>query len=471
MAPEISSVTMASRLRSAVSRRVLTPVVLAAAVTTGWVFAVAPPVIEAHDPGGPPAARPAGPESSPEPPASVTRVAELPQDALTPAAPVVLGTAIDDQVGVPGALAEILLDAYRNAVAGAPEGCHLPVSLLAAIGEVESGSLVGRPLDEEHRTHVLGPVLDGDPFARVLDTDGGWLDGNPRWDRALGPMQILPGTWVRFATDGDHDGSLDPQDLEDAAATAASYLCDDGRDLARPAELRAAVLAYNHSRNYLRLVMTLMARYRAAGLDQALPGVVAAAALQLTATSVPIGASHLRGYVEADSGTASGGAAAVLVSAGPTPAEQVAAALGDPVASLAGTPTPSSDPTLETSPTSSPEAPSATPPPPTPTAGSPDPSPTPSVEPSPEPTSDPTVSPSGDPTVSPSGGPSTDPAPSATPSASPTCDVELGTGAAPVDQGACPPGASHTPAAKPWDERPGNRGPRHGHETTSAPSG
>ena len=67
----------------------------------------------------------------------------------------------------------VLLAAYRSAAAGAPEACHLPVSLLAAIGEVESGSLVGRELDSRHRTSILGPVLDGNGFAAVPDTDGG----------------------------------------------------------------------------------------------------------------------------------------------------------------------------------------------------------------------------------------------------------------------------------------------------------
>src|SRR4051794_1923055 len=42
-------------------------------------------------------------------------------------------------------IAGVLLAAYRSAVTGSPSACRLPVSLLAAIGEVESGSLVGRP--------------------------------------------------------------------------------------------------------------------------------------------------------------------------------------------------------------------------------------------------------------------------------------------------------------------------------------
>jgi Transglycosylase SLT domain len=165
-------------------------------------------------------------------------------------------------------IADVLLRAYAGAAAGSPVDCHLPVSLLAAIGQVESGSLVGRPIDAQHRTSVLGPVLDGHGFAAVPDTDHGRWDGNTRWDRAVGPMQFIPSTWARFGVDGDGDGTADPQDIEDAAATAAAYLCYGGRDLARPADVSSAVLAYNHSSAYLALVLTYAERYHGLGLDR-----------------------------------------------------------------------------------------------------------------------------------------------------------------------------------------------------------
>src|SRR3954451_15057162 len=142
-------------------------------------------------------------------------------------------------------IADVLLDAYRNAARSMPTSCELPVSLLAAIGQVESGSLVGRPIDAQHRTSVLGPVLNGtDGFAAVKDTDRGRWDGNAQWDRAVGPMQFIPSTWARFGVDADGDGVADPQDVEDASGATAAYLCYGGRDLARPADLRSAVLSY-----------------------------------------------------------------------------------------------------------------------------------------------------------------------------------------------------------------------------------
>ena len=165
-------------------------------------------------------------------------------------------------------VAEPLLQAYRTAALVVSSDCHLPVSLLAAIGQVESGNLRGHRLDAGHRAvpRVRGPVLDGDPFGRVPDTDDGVLDGDRTWDRAVGPMQFLPATWIAYAVDLDGDGRLDPQDVEDAAGSAAVYLCQSGGDLADPASLRKAVLTYNHSRAYLRLVLAWMAAYDEAGL-------------------------------------------------------------------------------------------------------------------------------------------------------------------------------------------------------------
>ena len=155
---------------------------------------------------------------------------------------------------------DVLWAAYRSARASAPAACRLPVQLLAAIGQVESGSLAGRGLDSRHRAvpAVLGPVLDGKGFAAIRDTDGGRLDGDPVWDRAVGPMQFIPSTWQRWGRDGNHDGVSDPQNVEDAAYSAAAYLCAGGRDLAKPAGLRSAILSYNHSAAYLADVLRLM---------------------------------------------------------------------------------------------------------------------------------------------------------------------------------------------------------------------
>ena len=59
------------------------------------------------------------------------------------------------------------------------------------------------------RPSIVGVRLDGSPgLAEIPDTDGGHLDGDAAYDRAVGPMQFLPATWARYGADGDGDGSM-----------------------------------------------------------------------------------------------------------------------------------------------------------------------------------------------------------------------------------------------------------------------
>ena len=109
-------------------------------------------------------------------------------------------------------------------------GCGLPWTLLAAIGRVESdhgrygGSVLG--FDARPQPAIVGIALNGQgPVRAIGDTDDGRWDGDPVWDRAVGPMQFIPGTWATSGRDGDGDGLADPHDLDDAALAAAAYLC------------------------------------------------------------------------------------------------------------------------------------------------------------------------------------------------------------------------------------------------------
>lgn len=170
-----------------------------------------------------------------------------------------------DQVGIP----QTVLAAYRQAEllsAASNPSCHVPWWLLAGIGRIESGHAQGGRVDAAGTTRgrILGPVLDGTlPGSAVIsDTDGGALDGDPVYDRAVGPMQFLPGTWRAFARDGNGDRILNPHNVFDAATTAAAYLCRAGGDLSDPAGLSRAVLAYNHSDAYLRAVLAWGLVYR-----------------------------------------------------------------------------------------------------------------------------------------------------------------------------------------------------------------
>jgi hypothetical protein len=124
------------------------------------------------------------------------------------------------------------LNAYRAAAAGAPAGCHLSWSLLAAIGRVESdhGRFAGAVLHVDGRSTppILGPVLNGNGTARIADTDHGRLDGDPVFDRAVGPMQFIPSTWAIYGRAGRGAALGDPFDITDAARAAARYLCVGG---------------------------------------------------------------------------------------------------------------------------------------------------------------------------------------------------------------------------------------------------
>ncbi|WP_052395673.1 lytic transglycosylase domain-containing protein [Kutzneria sp. 744] len=106
------------------------------------------------------------------------------------------------------------------------------------------------------------------------------LDGT----HAVGPMQFLPSTWARWGVDENHDGTADPQNVWDATASAADYLCADRRDLALNGDLVNAVLSYNHSGAYLAEVFQWITTY--SGGVAPIPAVLAAAPVT-TATPPP----------------------------------------------------------------------------------------------------------------------------------------------------------------------------------------
>ncbi|EFL31727.1 secreted protein [Streptomyces viridochromogenes DSM 40736] len=167
------------------------------------------------------------------------------------------GGAATEEVG--GALPASVFAAYRRAedrLAREAPGCRLRWQLLAAIGQVESGQARGGRVTSDGTTvaPILGPRLDGVAFALVGDTDGGAHDGDPVYDRAVGPMQFIPSTWDRWGADGNGDGRTDPNNVFDAAVAAGRYLCAGGRDLSVPAQVDRAILGYNHSAAYLRTV-------------------------------------------------------------------------------------------------------------------------------------------------------------------------------------------------------------------------
>jgi hypothetical protein len=269
-----------------------------------------------------------------------------------------------------------VLEAYRLAadrLAREDPSCGLRWQILAGIGKIESGHANGGRVTAagDAVPRILGPILNGvGPVAAISDHDGGQWDGSTEWDRAVGPMQFIPGTWAGFGVDGSGDGVADPNNVFDATVAAGHYLCAGDADLKTADGLMQALLRYNHSAAYVAHVLRWIHAY--------------------------------------DSGKA-------------VPADD--AKPGDPTASQ----TPSQDPTAKPTPSWTPTpVPTATPTPtptPTPTSAA---TPSPSFTPSPSPTATPTPPPTGCPTPEPTPTPSpsptdpTEPAPTSTQTSEPT---------------------------------------------------
>ena len=141
--------------------------------------------------------------------------------------------------------------------AGAEYG--IPWTVLAAIGEVESGD--------------------------------GANDG-PSSAGALGPMQFEPPTWALYGDGGD---IMNPGD---AIPAAARLLVTNGA----PGNLQQAIFAYNHSGAYVQLVLSWAARY-AAGGARAISAAGNAVCQQAALGPLPAGAvGQILAWVEAQLG-------------------------------------------------------------------------------------------------------------------------------------------------------------------------
>ena len=171
--------------------------------------------------------------------------------------------------GIPHAALAAYVTAAR-AINRSDPSCHLRWWLLAGIGLVESGHARSGGSAQPRwngiaKPPIFGPRLDGkNGFAAIRDSDHGALDHDRKWDRAVGPMQFLPSTWQRWGG-SDRGRMRDPQDIRAAALAAAGYLCASSADLSQPQGMATAVYSYNHSFDYVRLVLTVAARY--AGVD------------------------------------------------------------------------------------------------------------------------------------------------------------------------------------------------------------
>ena len=168
--------------------------------------------------------------------ASADTFVVVPESLEAPAGPAVLPSA-----EAPNAAGSILLPpgAWEAAFLPAPELSYeelqqlwlragaaygIPWQVLAAINKIESN--FGRN---------MGPSSAG----------------------AVGWMQFMPDTWLRWGMDGNRDGIADPWNPEDAIHSAARYLAAaNGRT-----DISRAIFAYNHAQWYVDDVLQLAAMF------------------------------------------------------------------------------------------------------------------------------------------------------------------------------------------------------------------
>ncbi|WP_137874833.1 lytic murein transglycosylase [Rhodococcus sp. Q] len=233
----------------------LVPTGLVAAANAGGATIVLPFLTTAK--ASPLTDAPAKQAPAPEPEAIVPEPATAtPAFAAAPApAPAAAPAPLPEgPLGIPA----INYDAYRSAervLAERNPTCGISWMQVAGVGRVESSHANGGKADERGNLiePIIGLPLDGSlpGQAVITDTDGGALDGDTVYDRAVGPTQFIPSTWALYGTDGNGDGVADPQNLYDAAASTASYLCDGGTNMRDIVSATKAILRYNNSMAYV----------------------------------------------------------------------------------------------------------------------------------------------------------------------------------------------------------------------------
>ena len=186
----------------------------------------------------------------------------------------------------------IALNAYQNAermMASSYPGCGISWNLLAGIGRIESMHANGGATDASGSAvrPIYGPTLDGTlPGNEVIEM--GRNANRVVYARAMGPMQFLPGTWSRYASDGNGDGKADVQNVFDASLAAARYLCSGGLNLRDQSQVMTAILRYNNSVAYAQNVLGWAAAYATGVVPVDLP--------PITGPVPPIADTHLDNY-------------------------------------------------------------------------------------------------------------------------------------------------------------------------------
>jgi membrane-bound lytic murein transglycosylase B len=148
---------------------------------------------------------------------------------------------------------------------------------------------------------------------------------------AVGWMQFMPSTWIQYGVDALNAGYADPYNPVDAIFAAARYL----RAAGAATNLHAAILAYNHSEEYVQSVLLR------AKLISSYPKSVIATLTGLTDGQLPISSKHVTwGALAAQPAAAPQAAADAASSSSATAGAAAVTGASKQAASVASAPTP-----------------------------------------------------------------------------------------------------------------------------------
>jgi peptidoglycan DL-endopeptidase CwlO len=188
----------------------------------------------------------------------------------------------------PSAAAATIPAAYLAGYQQAGTQYGIPWTVLAGIGEAES---------DQGRSHAPGVHSGQNPAgaAGPMQFGIGGLAGNTWGGAPIHPAWQHTGG---YGIDGDHNGIVDVYDPGDAIPSAAYFLTAHGA----PANIPAALFAWNHSDGYVTDVLAWSARY-AAGGTQVLTAEQSPVCEQASLGPLPAGtAGKVISYAEAQLG-------------------------------------------------------------------------------------------------------------------------------------------------------------------------
>ena len=174
------------------------------------------------------------------------------------AGPLVLGFSISS-----GSRAMAPLSLPSAATPNAPGSISVPVSFTSAPALVQQLPVSALNVLWQRAGSTYGIPWQVLASINKIESNFGQNMG-PSSAGAVGWMQFMPSTWLRWGVDADGDGVADPWNASDAIFAAARYLAAAGGQV----DIARGVFAYNHADWYVREVLDLAQVYGQGGITQ-----------------------------------------------------------------------------------------------------------------------------------------------------------------------------------------------------------